>query len=432
MSNDLDNDDLNDAGFDDFDNEKANSKYLGALVQSNPLIKIGIVFAAFALVFAVILLFGGSEETKPPEKSSLSDASEITSIPGSENASPAYLEAIEDVNQQNEERALNEGGSSIPIPVEPPVGRIEQEVASEEQEDPLQKWRRLQEERLKREIDNRELIVTDVGPQDNGQSEAISQMAEIMSAQMQSLLGREDGSALKSQNITPADYIERKEEERLNKLLAQQEAALGSDADGDGVVEEGEIPEIVILPAGKIEYAQMITEANSDIPGPVLAEIASGPLAGSRIIGSFTVENDLMALTFNTVVIDDVAYTIDAIALDPATTLPALATEVDHRYLRRVFIPAAAAFVEGFASAIAESGRTDVTIQGETVASETEEADSDQKVATGVEEAGSELSTIISEMNDDVETLVIVASGTPMGLLFLAPVTRPATLEELN
>ena len=53
--------------------------------------------------------------------------------------------------------------------------------------------------------------------------------------------------------------------------------------------------------------------------------------------------------------------------LDPDTSLAATRTDVNHRYFRRIVLPAASAFIEGFAEAISESGRTTVTVSGETV-----------------------------------------------------------------
>lgn len=85
----------------------------------------------------------------------------------------------------------------------------------------------------------------------------------------------------------------------------------------------------------------------------------------------------------------------------------------------------AAAFVEGAAQAIAESGLTTITISGDTVASETEESSQDQEVASGVEEAGQELREILEETADDTEVLVRIEAGTPMGILFIQPVLKP-------
>ena len=415
MSDDLENNDFEDESFDEFDDGDEPSGTLGELVQSNPLVKIGIIFGAAALIFGTIILFGGEEQQTAP--SAVNQAPDITTAPGTEEVSPAYTSAIIDKNQQNYEEAIATGESNIPIPINTAPGVLEIQNNEEEEEDPLQRWRRLQEERLQRELQSQQVIEpTDLGG-DNGRSEAINSLAEALSAQMQSVLARQGQYTYNHMDVTDAGILQvwaDKEQEQLEEQLGEDDP------------EDATIPEIVVIPAGEIEYAQIITEANSDVPGPVLGQIVSGPLAGSRILGSFQVQEELISLQFNTVVVDGESLPIDAIALDPATTLPGMATDVDHRYLQRIVIPTAAKFIEGVASAVAESGRTSVSVEGDTVVQEEQPLDLKEEIATGIEDAGSELSEIIDEMNEDVEPLIIIKSGTPMGLLFLQPITRPA------
>lgn len=413
-NNDLDNDDFDNDDFGGFDDEKEESGTLGELIQSNPMIKVGIVLGVVALIFGMIILFGGKEEATV--MSSVGAAPDMTAAPGTEEASIAYIEAIQDVNQQNLERAEQSGDSAIPIPIEPPQGRLEATQEEEETEDPLQRWRRLQEERLQREMERREVIEPAATAEDNGRAEAINAMAQAMSTQMQSVLERQGTYIIDQRTIS----------EKVDEEEGEGTGENGEATDG----EEAEIPQIVIVPAGEIEYAQLITEANSDVDGPILGEIVSGPLAGSRILGEFAVEEELLSLRFNTVVVDGVSYPIQTIALDPATTLTAMATDVDHRYFQRIVLPTAAAFVEGAASIIADSGRTEVSVSGDVVVEDTRDADVREEIAGGVEEAGARLSEVLEEMNDDVEPLIIVRSGTPMGLLFLEPMTRPADIND--
>lgn len=427
MSDDLDKDEFGNDEFDEFDEGGEGSGTLGELVHSNPMVKIGIVLGAAALIFGTIILFGGDEEQT--KFSRVGGAPDITTAPGTVEATPAYVEAIQDENQQNYEEAIRTNDSSIPIPIDPPVGRITITEDSEDQEDPLQRWRRLQQERLQRELEQRQVIEPTALPENNGQQQQINALAQAMSKQMQSVLERQGGYTWDSMEITNEreffKYMESLGEEDVDGVGVDGEVVGELSGDGNAV------PQMIVISAGEIEYGQIITEANSDVPGPVLAEIASGPLSGSRMLGEFEVENELIRLTFNTIVIDGQAFPINAIALDPATTLPAMATDVDHRYLQRIVLPAAAAFVEGFTSAIAESGATTVTINGETVAEETQEPSNDEEIATGIEEAGQEIREILDEMNDDVEPLVIIASGTPMGILFLEPVTQPVDEDDI-
>ena len=419
MSDDLD-DDLNiDESFDDFE-KKEGGNTLGDLWRDNALFKIGVI-AGGGIVFFILISFLGGEDTGHAP-STISAPAEITATPGSEGASEVYREAVREINEKTIEDAFNTGGSALPVPIEPAPGIVSLPDEEDEAEDPLQRWRRLQEERLERELQQRETAVpVDTGA-DQQRSEAIAALAEAMSQQMQSILQTQNEILIGQKDMTDGDFLE--------KL---REAELGDDFDGefeDGdEFEDEELKPKILFPAGEIVYAQLLTEANTDAPGPVLAEIMSGPLKGNRILGSFEAQDEFLTLNFDTLVLDGESLTIDAVALDPATTLPGMATEVDHRYFKRIVLPAAAAFIEGVSEAAAESGRTTITIQGETVAEETEDADTEQEIAAGLEEVGEELSDIIGEIADNVKVLIRVEAGTPFGLLFLEPVVEDPDID---
>lgn len=406
MNDDLDDDLSLDGSFDEFEKKE---KSLGDMWRENPLFKIGVIAVSAVLIFIIISLFGGNDDKIDP--SYIGATPDIVSTPGTDEASPAYVQAIEELNEAEVERALNEGDSAIPVPIEPPVGIVSLPEQDNEEEDPLQRWRRLQEERLQRELQQRRSVEADRNVDNTGREEAIELLSDAMAEQMSSILESQDSVSLYSLSLTDPDFLEQLQEEE-NAELEQEE-----------LLEDEEVVGEVLLPAGEIAYAQLLTEANTDSPGPVLAEIMSGPLKGSRILGTFEEQSELLTLNFDTIVYEEQSLSVDAVALDPDTTLAGMATEVDHRYFKRIILPAAAAFVEGAANAIAESGRTTITIEGETVAESEEEADSEQEIASGVEEAGQELREILDEMDDDVEVLVRIEAGTPIGVLFLESVT---------
>jgi intracellular multiplication protein IcmE len=177
----------------------------------------------------------------------------------------------------------------------------------------------------------------------------------------------------------------------------------------------------------------MITEANTDAPGPILAQIVSGPLKGGRMIGTFESTDHYLTLNFKTVVLDGIDFKAEGIAIDPNTTLPGVVTDIDRRYFTRILLPAAADFIEGFTEAIAESGTTTITISGDTTTQTTSNSDksNDQEVATGVAKAGEEISEILGDIADDTKPLLRVRAGTPIGILFIKPVTgTPQLLQE--
>lgn len=415
MADDINNDEgleLDEASFDEF--EKKKSGTLGELWRDNPMVKVGIVIAAAVAIFGTIILFGGKEVAPTP--SYVEPGAEISAPPGTKEANPAYIAAIEEENEARTEEAEKTGGSSLPTPIDPPVGRLTVTEEETNEEDPLQRWRRLQEERLQREMQRAQTVTPEtVAVEDTAQNEAVQAMAQAMSTQMQSILEAHNAPKnIQFKSMTPASWLE-----EMNKQETEAAAAAAAASATDSNVE------IILYPAGRIAYAQILTEANSDVPGPVLAQIASGPLAGSRVLGTFTKEKELMVVEFDTVVVDGISYTMSGVMIDPATTLPAMATDVDHHYLRRMVLPMAAAFVEGMANAISESGRTTITVEGDVVAEEEEETNNEQEVSAGIEEVGQELREILDEEAEEIEVTVRIEAGTPIGILFLEPVIKP-------
>lgn len=410
MSNEFDDDDALTEDSTSFDENGAGTNTLGDLWRNNPMVKVGIILAAGAAIFGAIILFGGDKEKSAP--SMVQGANDVSSPPATEEVSEAYKQAIDEFNQTETETARATGGSVLPVPVSTPLERLEEPEENTTEEDPLQRWRALQQERLQNETTQRQTVETAAAPDTSAHDNTVQALAEIMSQQMQAILESQSQSTINYRPMTGPDWLEEQQ---------AQAAAEAAAADTGEIEEEIE----VLVPAGEIVYAQLITEANSDAPGPVLAQIASGPLTGSRILGDFQVQKELLTLNFTTVVIDGESIGVDGVALDPETTLPAMATDVDHHYFERIILPAAAAFVEGTAEAVADSGLTTVTIQGETVTESSSDASNDQEIASGIDEAGQELGDILDDMADDIEVTVRIESGTPLGILFLAPVTRP-------
>lgn len=428
MSDDLDEGlDLEGSNFDEFEKK---DKTLGDLWRDNPLIKVAIIGGAALAIFGTIMLFGGDE--KAPETSFVPAGSDITAPPGTEEATPAYVSAVEEQNEQRIEEAMAQGGSALPTPIDPPQGRLSVPEQQEEAEDPLQRWRQLQEERLQRELQKSQEMQPAPVPDGAVEGEAVQALADVMAQQMQVILeGQTSETGMQAMNMTDPFFRENAEK-KLQEEAREEAEANGASGTGDDFFEDEELENLenMLMPAGEIVYAQLLVEANTDVPGPVLALIVSSPLAGSKVLGTFEESNELLVLNFDTIVYNDEAFDIDGIALDPKTTLPGMATDVDHHYFKRIILPMAAAFVEGAATAISESGLTTVTIEGEAVAEETEETDTNQEIAAGVEEAGQELREILEEMADETEVTVRIAAGTPLGILFLEPVIEGGSQSE--
>ncbi|MCB1682650.1 MAG: hypothetical protein H6858_09730 [Rhodospirillales bacterium] len=418
MNDDLDEEIIgSEEGFDEF----VQKNTLGDLWRNSPVVKVGVV-GLVVLVFVGSLWFFGKAKEKTPD-SMVPAPSQVSAPPGTAEASPAYVQAVEEQNEADFEKAIKTGDSTIPVPVETPSDRLQLPEEKEDTEDPLHRWRRLQEERVLRDTGDDQDVEPVTVLDSEQQNEAMKSMAESMMKQMQQVLSRQ-GERVRMQH------------KRFIKISNNNEGGGGGanaggpdqgEFDGEAVKEEPKI----IIPAGEIEYGQMLLEANSDVPGPVLVLLVSGPLKGSKLIGTFSVQDDYLTLRFDRIVVEGRDSAVDAIALNPDTSLPGIATEVDHRYLQRILLPAAAAFVEGFSEALAQTDATSITIDtgasGTTTTATDQNLNTKEEVALGVKEAGEEVRDIIDEMNDDVKVLVRIEAGTPIGIFFTRAVT-----EEVN
>ena len=423
MADDLDRE-AHDADFDfdeadDFGDTTAPS--IGSVVQNNAMVKVAIIAGVFIVIIGGLVLFGGGDESDTRSQMRVDNPSNVREVPGGEDElPPSYQDALEQYNEEGVENAVKQDDSFIPVPTSPTKNTgIQVPGDGGLQEDPLERWRMLQEEAARQK--QRQLAVeeeVDDGGAADRRRQAVQELASNMLSSMEQLSSINYTRNLNSNDITSAAYYE--------ELFAEDE---------ESVMEPGsQLPQEVnvIIPEGEIEYAQLLIQANSDIPGPVLAQIVTGPLAGKRVVGSFSREEKYLVMTFETVIIDGQSVPINAVAVDPDTNLTGVVTEVDNRYFKRLVLPVAANFIEGLAGAIAETRTTTTTSTDITSVTESDnELDTEEEIATAIEEAGEKISEFVEEEADRTEILVKVAAGTPVGILFLEPVVEeplvPAT-----
>lgn len=437
--NDDDFDNFDDNNFEDFNSENS----LKDVWQNNPLIKIFVVIGGIILVVAAFMIFSGEGED---QQSRISNAPDAREAPGTGAISEAYEEAINNINADKLDHAIATGQSTMPIPTileEHELLTEIEETPPYEEFDPLATFRSaVSEQEPKAKIVEEEPVL--IAPQNLApvqqpvampSPEAIQALAQAMATDVSSILNNHGASAPKIQQVTSKDYFKNL---AAAEIASQQGAMV--DTDGDGIPDTAlgatsldnidystgeyseEIVQTILVPAGDINYAQLLTEANSDVPGPVLAQLVSGPLSGARLLGEFSLEDEYLVLSFNSIIIDGVNQPISAVAMDPSTTLAGVASDVDHRYWQRVFLPAAAKFLEGVGSAIAQDSETTVTVSGDTVVEESDALDFEQEIGRGVEEGFSEIADFMEDEANSVQMRVRVARGTALGILFTEPV----------
>jgi hypothetical protein len=182
----------------------------------------------------------------------------------------------------------------------------------------------------------------------------------------------------------------------------------------------------VLIAAGAVHYAQLMIEANSDVPGPIMAEVMSGPFTGARVIGQFEITREYLILHFTKLTHRRKDYGIDALAIDPNTTLGGLVTEKDNRYFTRLVLPAAAGFLEGFGSAISSPSQSVVTSNGDVVVFQEGRQGVREGLYKGLSEAAGTAGSFFRDEAAATKPLIRVAAGTPMGLFFVNSMTDAA------
>jgi intracellular multiplication protein IcmE len=121
----------------------------------------------------------------------------------------------------------------------------------------------------------------------------------------------------------------------------------------------GSAAEKVLVPAGRGIYAHTILAVDSDTNGPIVLEADTGPIAGDRMIGTFSRSGlDRLIVKIETVEHRGKALEANGVVVAPDSMEEAVATSVDQHYLARFVLPAAAAFVQGLGQAVALGNST--------------------------------------------------------------------------
>lgn len=423
MEPDLDQD----VEFGDFEEQKKSGS-IGELIKTNPMAKFALIGAAILVIVVAVAMFGGEERVTPDSLVSSTDQT-FKDTPGAE-VSPAMQAALEEKNAQTVEEAEKTGGSAIVTPIQPPKDLLAAPTDQTIGEDPLLRWKEMQEERLR--VQREQQQQQQAAQEDPAKEDKFTAMKDSFSTQMEVILTKTPAPNTLMQHVSVINMSELRKSKQPAVGSGEVVANIANNnsyADPQmGVVANMPAPK-VIIPAGQIEYAQMMLEANSDIPGPVMAMIVSGPFSGGRLMGSFQKQEEYLVIQFNSLVTKKgTSVPIQAFAVNPDTSLTGLATDVDHRYFTRIILPAAAKFVEGMGSAIAQTTTTTSQSSSSTTTS-SEDLDTTQELGKALEEATGKVGEVLDDEGSKEEILVRVRAGTPIGVLFMTPVTDQSIMQ---
>lgn len=178
---------------------------------------------------------------------------------------------------------------------------------------------------------------------------------------------------------------------------------------------------------GTILYAELISQANSDSPGPVLARILQGEYTGSTLIGSFSNARDSLVISFDRMTVRKTAsgeeinetVPIKSFAVDTKNIGTGLATSVDRHLFQKLAISFTSSFAGGFGNALSNNGSTTIVTEGGSTISSRPNLDTKDQLLSAGGEAISSAGRVLMDEYGRRPTTVIVESGTAIGVLFM-------------
>lgn len=179
--------------------------------------------------------------------------------------------------------------------------------------------------------------------------------------------------------------------------------------------------------AGKILYAEIIGQANSDSPGPVIAKVLQGDYRGATLVGSFKTTRDALVISFDKMTVETTpdgeeindTVAIKAVAVDTKDIGTGLATTVDRHMLSKLTIGFMSAFAQGFGDAVSDKGTTTYDTGNGTITTRNGDLDTTEQLYSAGGKAISKSGDILSQEFGNRPTTIIVKGGTPIGVLFL-------------
>lgn len=180
------------------------------------------------------------------------------------------------------------------------------------------------------------------------------------------------------------------------------------------------------LKAGDMLNAVLMLEANSDTPGPIMAQIISGKYAGAKMIGSFKRGDERVTMEFTTLSLPyaDKSISVSAIAVDPTVGSQALSGDVDHHWFERYGLPFIASFIGGMGDAIAKMGSVQTNTGTGATVTTSPTLNTTEKASIALGTASSALAKDIAKEGKRQIT-VVIPNGTPVGIMFMANTELP-------
>ena len=180
----------------------------------------------------------------------------------------------------------------------------------------------------------------------------------------------------------------------------------------------------VIIPAGRGIFAHPILALSSDETSPVILQADSGPIAGDRMIGNFSRENDRLIINISEIIHNGETISCDGVVIAPDTMEAAVASGVDQHYIARFLLPAAAAFVQGLGNALATTSNTTQVLSPLGGATSVTNLNFHQQLGVAAGVAAAQIGSTLDQDAPKGPTITLDAN-VAVGVMFISDVKLP-------
>jgi intracellular multiplication protein IcmE len=177
----------------------------------------------------------------------------------------------------------------------------------------------------------------------------------------------------------------------------------------------------ILIPAGRGVYAHPILALSSDQASPAVFQADSGPIAGDRMIGSFSRQGDRLIIHVSTIIHHGEEVSANGVVIAPDTMEASVASDVDQHYLTRFILPAAAAFVQGLGQALATTSNTTSVLSPLGGATTLTQLNFHQQLGVAAGVAAGQIGSVLNQAAPKSATVSLEAN-TSVGVMFLSDV----------
>jgi type IV secretory pathway VirB10-like protein len=399
---------------------------VGAMLNNPKQRNIYLMGAGLAIL---AIIAGGYYATRPvkntggPAYANVASVPQVNVIPGS-STSARHSEMVSQSNHQDAEKAIKEEKTFIPGPENKNISNNESPIDALDKQIKAQKEKEEQEELAAKKPLINEPIIQEAFQAPVIQAPVIQQNIVRVQSPAKKYESNDDYSLIATLSgswkikESKAESVYSTPQLQQNGSI-QQFSTLNSNANSNVAQNQ---KGALIAKAGSILNAILETGINSDEPSPVLAKIVSGDMKGARLIGKITNTGSKVIVEFNLASMSSSksSLRVNAVAVDPATTRTALASDVDNHYFLKYGVLLGAAFLGAYSDAIGANRPQSCTFNGTVQTCVPTTALTDEQIATqAIGGVGKELANQTRGTVANIRPTITVNSGMAIGILIM-------------